>query len=181
MATKRPPKKRGLNDREKRFRVQCLAEFHTPSEAAKAFSAEYGREVDPRSVEHYDPTKLHGASLAKHLKDVFKAHRADYVKNSAKHVPLANKTVRLRELSDTARKFKLQGNHVGYTRVLEQIAKEVGGSSTNQRQLTGKDGGAIKTEERVIHEMPQEQVTAELRALGYDPNPDEPAETPTIQ
>ena len=64
--------------------------------------------------------------------------------------------------------FEQNGNFLGMARMLEQAAKEVGGSFTNQRQHTGKDGGAIKYED--VTQMTDEQLDAELRQLGIDPD-----------
>lgn len=169
-----------LTKHQKMWLVQCLAEFHTPTEAARAFFNEFGVVVEPKQAERYDPNKVAGLGLARELKALFVKHRKAYLKDTKAHIPIANKTVRLRALSEELKKFQRNGNSLGVLRVLEQAAKEMGGSYTNLKQLTGKDGGAIKTEQRVLHELPQEQITAELRALGYDPDPDAP-EVPTIQ
>ena len=125
--------------------------------------------LPPQSVEHYDPGKASGKHLAKHLADEFESHRADYLKNTKKHVPIANKTVRLQLLARTMKLFERQGDPVGLLKTLEQAAKEMGGSFTNQRQYTGKDGGAIK-HEYSVQDMTQEQIRAELMTYGIDPD-----------
>lgn len=157
-----------LNRQQKVFLVQCLAEWHSLSETAKLFKDRYGLDLTPQQIERYDPTKVSGQQLSKQLKDLFEKHRSKYMRDTKAHIPIANKTVRLRKLAASADAFERSGNHLGLLRVLEQAAKEMGGSFTNQRQFTGKDGGPIQTED--VTKMPTEQLEAELRAYGIDPD-----------
>lgn len=157
-----------LTKQQKLWLTQCLAEFHTPTEASNAFLEEFGVEIEPKQVERYDPNKYSGRTLAKELKALFVQHRAAYLKDTKAAIPIANKTVRLRLMAKSAKEFERTGNHLGLLRVLEQAAKEMGGSYTNQRQFTGKDGGPIQTED--VTRMPTEQLEAELRAWGIDPD-----------
>jgi Uncharacterized conserved protein (DUF2280) len=60
-------------------------------------------------------------------------------------IPIAHKAYRLKELQkiyDKQESAKVQ-NFVEMRNTLEHAAKESGGMFTNQRVLTGKDGGAI--------------------------------------
>ena len=157
-----------LTKQQKVWLVQCLAEYHSPTEASKAFLEEWGVEIEPKQVERYDPNKYSGQQLAKELKALFHQHRKDYLRNTKKHLPLANKSVRLKMLTRMAKKAERMGNDVQAAKYLEQIAKEIGGSYTNQRQFTGKDGGPIQTED--VTRMPTEQIEAELRAMGVNPD-----------
>lgn len=159
-----------LTQQQKLWLVQCLAEFHTPTEAANAFLDEFGVEIEPKQVERYDPNKYSGQQLAKDLKALFVQHREAYLKDTKKHIPIANKTVRLRMMAKSAREFERQGNHLGLLRVLEQVAKEMGGSYTNLRQFSGKDGKPIQFED--VTRMTDEQLDAELMQLGYNPDKD---------
>lgn len=157
-----------LNKQQKAFLVQCLAEWHSLSEAARLFRDRYGLDLTLQQIERYDPTKVSGQQLSKQLRDLFDKHRNKYMRDTKDHIPIANKTVRLRKLAASAEVFERTGNHLGLLKVLEQAAKEMGGSYTNQRQFTGKDGGPIQTED--VTKMPTEQIEAELRAYGIDPD-----------
>ncbi|WP_022727238.1 DUF2280 domain-containing protein [Fodinicurvata sediminis] len=154
-------KNRGrLTEIQKVFIVQRLACFDTPSEAAKAFKEEHGIEITPQAAEGYDPTKRAGQNLSKRLRETFEATRKRFLEKYESEVPEANKAVRLKHLAHAARAFKGRNNFVGMANMLEQIAKETGGSFTNQRQLTGKDGGPIAWEG-----VPDEELDQKLNKL----------------
>ncbi|MEQ9131085.1 MAG: DUF2280 domain-containing protein [Salinisphaeraceae bacterium] len=139
-------RKRGkLKDEHRHFVVQRLACFDTPKEVAEALRDEHGVEISPQSVEAYDPNKRAGRDLAQKWRDLFEKTRADFQDNLEKYVPEASKVVRVRHLAHAARAFKGRGNYVGMADMMERIAKEVGNVHTNRRELTGKDGGPIKT------------------------------------
>jgi len=176
--TGKKPRKRskGLTGAQKVFVVQCLAEFMSPKEASEAVKERFGVDITPQGCEHYDPYKKIGSDLAKSLVEVFHQTRADFLKDTKKHVPIANKTVRMRILADELKKFQRSGNSMGVMRVLEQAAKEMGGSFTNQREVSGRDGKPIEVKH--YESMSIDELKAELRANGYDP--DAHRATPTL-
>jgi hypothetical protein len=53
---------------QKRFLVQRLACFDTPTAAAKAFKEEFGVELKRNQVSYHDSTTRMGASLAEEFK-----------------------------------------------------------------------------------------------------------------
>ena len=53
-------------------------------------------------------------------------------------------------------------------RMLEMIAKEIVGAFTNKHELTGAHGGPIRYAD--IGDMTDEQIYAELRSYGIDPD-----------
>ena len=81
-------------------------------------------------------------------------------------IPLAHKSVRIKELARAANTFKASKNYLAMARMLEQIAKECGGAQ--RIELTGKGGGAIKFQD--VGDMTDEQIDAEIRSYGIDPD-----------
>jgi hypothetical protein len=126
---------------QKRFLVQRLACFDTPTIAAKAFKEEFGIELKRNRVSYYDPTTKMGAALAEDFKALFFETRKRFL-DDVESIPIANKTVRLRRLDRMAAAAEERGNLVLAADLGERAAKEVGGAYTNkhQHELTGKDG-----------------------------------------
>jgi len=160
-------RRRKLIDRHKRFLVHRLAAFDTPQEAADAFKDQFGVELTAQRVEHYDPNKSAGLSLAKHLKDEFEKARKAFL-NKMESIPEAHRAVRVKQLAQASRAFKGHGNYVGMANMLERIAKEMGNAFTNRRELSGKGGGPIKFAE--VDMMTEDEVDEELRRYGFDPD-----------
>lgn len=132
-----------LTEPQKIFIVQGLACFDTPSQVAEAVREEFGVEVDRRRVHEYDPTKVAGRYMAGKLKALFDDTRKAFLKDVSL-IPVANQAVRLRTLQRMVTKAERSGNLTQVAQLLEQIAKEVGGSFTNRREVTGKGGGPIE-------------------------------------
>jgi hypothetical protein len=126
---------------QKRFLVQRLACFDTPTVAAKAFQEEYGAELKRNRVSYYDPTTKMGAALAEDFKTLFFETRKQFLED-LESIPIANKAVRLRRLDRMAAAAEERGNLMLAADLGERAAKEVGGAYTNKHQLehTGKDG-----------------------------------------
>jgi hypothetical protein len=133
-----------LTDDVKAFIVQALACYDTPSQVVDAVKEEFGFVVTRPQVQAYDPTKKIGHSLSKKWRDLFEETRKQFL-DDASSIPIANQTFRLRALNRMYAKAERQGNVVVAAQIIEQAAKEVGGSFTNRRELTGKDGGPIAT------------------------------------
>jgi hypothetical protein len=131
-----------LKEPVKIFIVQSLACFETPQQVADAVKQEYGIEIDRRQCEGYDPTKYSGRNLSKKLKDLFERTRKDFREN-IEDIAIANKAFRLRELQkmydDSGRNKRAKQN------LLKQAFQETDGRVTRQ-EVTGANGGAIKTE-----------------------------------
>lgn len=131
-----------LKEPVKIFIVQSLACFETPQQVADAVMQRFGIEIDRRQCENYDPTKFAGRNLSKKLKDLFKITREDFRKN-IEDIAIANKAFRLMELQkmyeDSGRNKRAKQN------LLKQAFQETDGRVTRQ-EVTGANGGAIKTE-----------------------------------
>lgn len=121
----------------RRFIVQRLARFDSPSEVAVAVKEEYGLEVSRQRVAHYDPE--HGRDVAEEWIELHAATRAEFIRDVSR-VGLAHQVVRLVALDQIYRRAVGKGNDVLALQVLEQAAKERGGAYTSRRELTGRDG-----------------------------------------
>jgi hypothetical protein len=126
-------------DPVKTFVVQALACFDSPAVVAKAVKAEFGVVISPQAVEAYDPTKRAGQKLSQRFRLLFEETRKTFLEDTAS-IAISHRAVRLRALQRMADKAETLGNMVLASSLLKQAAEEVGGSYTNRRELTGKDG-----------------------------------------
>lgn len=122
-----------LTDEIKTLIVMELAQFRGYAEVARLVSEETGVPVDRFQVRTYDPTNLAYAGGDK-WRVIFERARVQYL-TAVESVPIANKAFRLNELQRNYEAARNRGNLVLANATLEQAAKEVGGSLSNQRQL----------------------------------------------
>lgn len=128
-----------LTDEVKTYIVQALACFDSPSIVASAVKKEFGVEVSRQLVESHDPNKKAASGLAPKWRVLFEETRKTFLEDTAS-IAISHRAVRLRALQRMADKAENQGNMVLASSLLKQAAEEVGGSYTNRRELTGKDG-----------------------------------------
>lgn len=133
-----------LPDEAKRFVVQQLAMFETPSDVARSVKEEFGIEMSRQAVEAYDPGKRAGSALSQEFRELFAATRETFIADTAS-IGVTHKVVRLRTLARLIEKAEGRGNSVLVASLLEQVAKECGDAFTNKRQVeaTGKDGAPL--------------------------------------
>lgn len=128
-----------LSEPVKEAIVQMLACYDTPSQVAQQVKEDFGLEITRMRVAAYDPTKVAGKNLSKKLADMFHATRKAFLEDVAS-IPIAQQAYRLRVLQRNLERADNRGNTAMVSTLLEQAAKEVGGSFTNRRELTGKEG-----------------------------------------
>lgn len=128
-----------LSREQQTYVVQALACFDSPTVVAAALRKEFAVVLTPQSIEAYDPTKKAGKNLADRWKNIFEETRKTFLEDTAS-IAISHRAVRLRALQRMADKAENQGNMVLASSLLKQAAEEVGGSYTNRRELTGKDG-----------------------------------------
>ena len=128
-----------LTDEVKTYIVQALACFDAPSIVAAAVKKEFGIEVSRQLGESHDPNKKAASGLAPKWRVLFEETRKAFLEDTAS-IAISHRAVRLRALQRMADKAETQGNMVLASSLLKQAAEEVGGSYTNRRELTGKDG-----------------------------------------
>lgn len=124
-----------LKQHVKLFIVQRLAWFDTASEVAVAVKEEFGIDLDRGHVGFYDPTSHKGRELGANLKEYFYNSRKNFLDNFYE-TPIANKSVRVRELEKLYLKAVKSGNAILAKKLLEQVAKEEGGLFTNKVNLS---------------------------------------------
>ncbi len=132
-----------INKKVKLFIVRMLAEFETPTEAAKAVKEIFNVDVTPQQCEAYDPTKKIGKDLSQEFRDLFFVCRRK-ANEELEAIPIANKRYRLQLLQGLADKYP--DNPMLIPRFAEQAAKEMGNQYTNKQELTGAGGGPLQSE-----------------------------------
>lgn len=128
-----------LTREQQTYVVQALACFDTPSVVVASVKRDFGVVLSPQLVETYDPTKKAGRNVAARWKALFEEARKTFLEDTAS-IAISHRAVRLRALQRMAEKAENSGNMVLASSLLKQAAEEVGGSYTNRRELTGKDG-----------------------------------------
>lgn len=137
MAKEKKPRKR-LNTVQKRFVVQCLAEFMSPSEVVELIAEDMNVEMSKQAVEKYDPTKYAGQTLSEDLRKLFWQKRREAIADES-NIDIAHRSFRLKQLSKLYRQAVRDGKDVVAAQHLAQAAKEKGGLYTNKRQLEVDD------------------------------------------
>ncbi|MDR0216176.1 MAG: DUF2280 domain-containing protein [Comamonas sp.] len=139
-----------LSEAEKRFIVQALACYDTPTQVAEAVKEEFGTVLDRGHVGCYDPTKVSGKDLAKKWRDLFAATREAF-KNELTEIPIAQRSYRLKVLQRIVSKAESMKNMPLALQVLEQAAKECGDMYVNRKPQEGDGkGGEAPQPVRVI-------------------------------
>lgn len=152
-----------LSDEVKTYIVQALACFDSPSTVVASVKTEFGEIISRQLVEMYDPGKRAWKAAPK-WRTIFDETRKTFLEDTSK-IGISHRAVRLRTLQRMAEKAETQGNVGLAAQLLEQAAKEVGGSFTNRREVTGRDGGPIKTEGEVTLDA-SALTTDQLRAVA---------------
>lgn len=138
-----------LSEAEKRFIVQALACYDTPTQVVDAVKEEFGTVLDRGHVGCYDPTKVAGKQLAKKWRDLFEETRKRFRKEVAE-IPIADQAYRLRQLQRMLQDAMSRKNVVLASQLLEQAAKEAGGAFSNRREISGPNGGPVPVAPTVI-------------------------------
>lgn len=137
-----------LTDDVKRFIVEQIACYRTPSQVVEAVKKQFGLTIDRRQVEDYDPAKPRmragraGKTPAQKWCDIHATTRQRFLAECGQQ-PIAQQGIRLRELQRIFELEEMRQNTVGQRQTLEQAAKESGGAFTNKRELTGANGAPI--------------------------------------
>ena len=135
-----------LTEDAKRFIVQALACFDTPTQVSEAVKEEFGVDVPRNQVGQYDPTKAGGKSLSKKWRILFEDTRKRF-REEAAEIPIASRAYRLRALGRMATQAEKMRNIGLAIQVIEQAAKEVGDVYVNRRldapKAPGDDGSGM--------------------------------------
>lgn len=121
-----------ITKKVKLFIVRMLAEFETPTQAAKTVKEIFNLDVSPQQCESYDPTKRIGQDLSQELRDKFFEYRR-IANEELESIPIANKRYRLQLLQGLVDEHP--NNPVFTPKWIEQAAKEMGGQFTNKQEV----------------------------------------------
>ena len=154
-----------LSVEQQTYAVQALACFDSPSVVAALLKKDFGVVISPQGVECYDPKKRAGRRMAKKWKAIFEETRKTFLEDTSQ-IGISHRTVRLRAIQRMADKAETLGNMVLASSLMEQAAKEMGGSYSNRREISGPGGGPIRT---VTKEM-NAQEAAEAYAASLSSN-----------
>jgi hypothetical protein len=127
-----------LKDEVKRFIVQALACFDTPTQVVQAVKETFGVEVSRQQCEQYDPTKHAGRDLGVKWKAVFEDTRKRFREETAE-IPIANRAYRLRAMNRFVERAESLKNIGLAMQILEQAAKEVGDVYVNRHRKDEPD------------------------------------------
>ncbi|MDD1002423.1 MULTISPECIES: DUF2280 domain-containing protein [unclassified Pseudomonas] len=127
-----------LKDEVKRFIVQALACFDTPTQVVQAVKETFGVEVSRQQCEQYDPTKHAGRDLGVKWKAVFEDTRKRFREETAE-IPIANRAFRLRAMNRFVERAESLKNIGLAMQILEQAAKEVGDVYVNRHRKDEPD------------------------------------------
>lgn len=148
-----------LEDRHRKWIVQMLACFYTPSQVHKLFRKEFpGIDITEQGVGFYDPTRLGPQRPAERWVILHTATREAYLKRQSE-IGIAHSTNRLHRLDRMATKAEEQGNYALAKELIELAAKEVGGRLTNTSNLNVRDGDARDKLARFLGVSPEELPT----------------------
>lgn len=131
-----------LNEPVKTHIVTALACYETPSDVVESVRERFGIDITRQQAHEYDPTSARGDQVAKKWRALFEATRKAFLEDSLR-IPVVNKSVRVRRLQRMADKAERMGNMALAAQLLEQVAKEMGGSYTNRREWSGPNGGPV--------------------------------------
>jgi hypothetical protein len=138
-----------LSEAAKRFIVQALACYDSPSEVAEAVKEEFGLEVHRSHVAQYDPSKASGKALAKKWRELFQETR-DRFREETDKIPIAARGYRLRRLEKLAAKAESMRNLPLALQIYEQAAKESGDAYVNHKSNGGGGSGDVA---QALHEL----------------------------
>ncbi|PNG32207.1 hypothetical protein A1395_22125 [Pseudomonas protegens] len=127
-----------LKDEVKRFIVQALACFDTPTQVVQAVKETFGLDVTRQQCELYDPTKYAGRDLGVKWRTVFEDTRKRFREDTA-DIPIANRAFRLRGLARMAEKAESMRNLALTAQLYEQAAKECGDMYVNRARKEEPD------------------------------------------
>lgn len=131
-----------LSDEVKRFVVQALACFDTPSQVSESVKEEFGLTLPRQQCELYDPTRRAGRGLGRKWRVLFEETRAAW-RVSAARVSIANRVHRLRMLDRIAAKAESMRNYPLAMAALLQAAKEAGDMNMRrEHDYGGADGSS---------------------------------------
>lgn len=153
-----------LKDDVKLFIVRALACFDSPTEVCRQVKDEFGIEVTKQQVSLYHPERRVGKDLSEKWRTVFAETRKNFL-DDVSTIPIASQAFRLRALNRMFERVSATANTALAAQLIEQAAKESGGSFTNRREMTGKNGAPL-IPTKSAQEMTDDELAAYIGAGG---------------
>jgi len=151
-----------LNEQQKTAIVIALARFSPPADVRAMMKEEFDIDMLIQHIVSYDPSRPAYRAGDKWV-EIFRAERERYV-TELSSIPAANQAFRVNMLNGMIHKAVARGNMPLAASLLKQVAEEVGGAYTNERNVkVEKTNGGFKDltpEERrmAVSEMIREQL-----------------------
>jgi hypothetical protein len=133
-----------LKGEEITFIVTRLACFERPAEVQMQLRETFGIEIGLPQILYYDP-KSRGTDMAKKWRTLFARARDQFIRETSQ-IPIAHRSVRLRELQKLYDKDQSRGATTLAAQHLEQAAKETGDYYTNRRVMLPGDPDTLADE-----------------------------------
>jgi hypothetical protein len=127
---------------QKRFLVQQLACFETPTSAAALFKVEFGFEIKPNRVAYYNAHTKSAAALAPELVTLFDETRKQFLEK-LEDVAIYHKAVQLRVL-ERALALAVNRGQIPMVIALVEAAAKIAGTITTKVDV--KHSGKVTTE-----------------------------------
>lgn len=138
-----------LNKKVKLFIVRLMAEFETPTDAARQVKDVFGIDITPQQCEAYDPTKRIGQDLSEELRKLFFEYRRK-ANEELEAIPIANKRYRLQRLQNIIDHDRYKDNPVLVPKMLEQAAKEMTNHYSNEMKIDHTSNGESLNKPTII-------------------------------
>jgi len=146
-----------LTDDQKRFIVESLACYDTPTMIKDALKERFGVEITLQGINYYNPDSAQAKQqLAQKWKDLFADRRASF-DSDAETIPISRTAFRLRRLYQMIDDPKVAKNKVLVAALLKQAAMDAGGMFSNKREISGPGGKPIE-----VNTQAREQAAKEL-------------------
>lgn len=153
-----------LKDDVKLFIVRALACFDSPTEVCRQVKEEFGIDVTKQQVSLYHPERRVAKDLSEKWRTIFAETRKTFLEDVST-IPIASQAFRLRALNRMYERVSATANTALAAQLIEQAAKESGGSFTNRREMTGKNGAPL-IPTKSAQEMTDDELAAYIGASG---------------
>jgi len=151
------------SDEVKRFAIELLACFRTPTETVRAIKEQFDLDVTRQEVHAYDASKASRGRLSEPLRELYWQCRNEYL-SQVQGVGIGNQKHRLALLERLLDMAMERGALALAADIIKQCAQEVGGVFTNARVITGREGGPIEVD--LSTEKRAEQIRAIFAAAA---------------
>ncbi len=141
----------------KRFIVEALACYHSPSQVVEEVGERFGMVISRQKAECYNPTRRAGKQLSAALRTLFEETRAKYLAQVESTV-LAQECERMQAYDRLFRAAEARGDFDASVKILIQSGRDASNRENHQRWLWEKK----VAEESTLFRYDSESVTSYL-------------------